>query len=343
MVMKMLFLLKSLYFDLGIDLGTTNTIVFANKKGFVIDQASYVALNQNHELVALGDSAKEMMGKTDSSINVVRPLADGVIADFEAGDALIKGFINSAKIPRFRVGRVVMGVPTGVTEVEKRAMIESAKYAGAKEVYLVAEPMAAAIGSGLDIKGKNANMIVDIGGGTTDIAVINYGGIVVDNTIRTAGDELDNSIRTYLRRKYNVKIGEVTAEKLKIQFAKLTGESEGEIFSLKTLDYVSGVAKKYEFPVILFQDALQEVIGEIVSAILHVLEILPPELSSDIIDRGIILTGGGSLLTGLDTIIQEKTELHVTVPENPLFTVAMGTKEILSDFKRYEDVLMKGY
>ncbi len=337
----MLFLLRPLYIDLGIDLGTANTIVWAKKRGFIINQASYITLNQKYQMVALGNAAKEMMGKTASFLKVIRPLADGVITDFEAGSSLIRGFIGSAKISRFRIGRVVMGVPTGINQVEKRAMIEAAKSAGSKEVFLIAEPMAAAIGLGLDVKGKEANMIVDIGGGTTDIAVINYGGIVVDNTIGIAGDELDIAIMAYLRREYNLKIGEITAEKLKIQFASLLEKIDSKVFHLKTLDYISGSAKKVEFPVVLFKNVLGQIIGRIISAILHVLEILPAELSSDIIERGIILTGGGALLPGLDALIQKKTNLHVTVPDNPLYTVAMGTREVLSDFNYYEEILMK--
>lgn len=335
-----MFLFKPIAIDLCLDVGTANTIVHAEKRGYVVNQPSYIAMESDGEVVALGSKAKKMMGKTVAAVNVVRPLADGVLADFDAGDAMIKGFIKAAKIPKFRIGKVLMSVPTNITGVEKTAMIASAKSAGAKQVYLVAEPMAAAIGAGLDVKGEYANMIVDIGGGTTDIAVINYGGIVVDNTIRIAGDEVNTAIVEYFRKEYNMKIGEITAEKLKMQFVDLAGKSKARLFAFKTLDHVTGKAKKVEFPVQSFQESYREVIDRIVAAIRHVLEILPPELSSDILDRGILFTGGGALLTGLDTMVRDTTNLHVTKPENPLYTVAEGTRKIMSRLKYYRDILV---
>lgn len=334
-----LFILDPFYIDLGIDLGTANTIVYAKNRDYICNEPSYIALNQEYKIIAIGTYAKQMMGKTPYSIKVIRPLSDGIISDFEVGEAFIKCIIKKAKIPRFRIGRVLMGFPTQATEVEKQAMINSAKIAGAKKVYLIAEPMAAAIGIGHDIMGGSANMIVDIGGGTTDIAVINYGGIVVDNTIRTAGDDLDEAIITYIKNKYNIKIGIVTAEKLKTKFISLSEKTNSDVFVFKGLDAVSGLAKKYEFPVDIFNEAIKEVIDEIINAVLHVLEILPAELSSDIINTGITITGGGSQLPGLDTKIEKATQLKVHVADNPLFSVANGIKTVLNNFHYYNTVI----
>ena len=335
-----MFIFNPFHIDLGIDLGTANTIVYAKKRGFICNEASYIALNQDNNTVAIGNSAKEMMGRTPVSITVIRPLLDGVISDFEAGEAFIKSFIKRAKIPRIRIGRVIMGVPTQASEVEKMAMIDSARLAGAKKVYLITEPMAAAIGLNQDVMGGSANMIVDIGGGTTDIAVINYGGIVVDNTIRIAGDDLDQAIATYIKKKYRIKIGLVTAEKLKTKFINLSETTNTDVFTFKSLDSITGIARRYEFPVEIFKDAIKEVIDEIINAVLHVLEVLPAELSSDIINCGITLTGGGSQLPGLDSIIEKKTGLTVHIAENPLFSVANGIKKVINDLKYYNKILL---
>ncbi|MFC2088116.1 rod shape-determining protein [Calditrichota bacterium] len=327
--------------DLGIDLGTANTVIFLNNKGFIVNEPSVVALDQDYHTIALGKYAKQMMGKIEPSIKVVRPLAHGVIADFEAGEAMVRGFIRSAKMQRFLIGRVVIGVPTGITQVEKRAIMESTENAGAREVYLIAEPMAAAIGIGIDINAGNANMIVDIGGGTTDIAVINYGGIVVDNTIRMAGDDLNEAIVRHMKAKYHLKIGELTAEQIKIEHGCIASKVNGEIFMVKGMDVSTGLPCQMEIPYTFFDDALSDVIGTIISAILRILEILPEELVSDIIDRGIVLTGGGSLLRGLDDLIRQKTNLPVSIADNPLHTVAIGTREILYNFEKYERAFMK--
>ncbi len=335
-----MFVFNPFHIDLGIDLGTANTIVYAKKRGFICNEASYIALNQDNKTIAIGNYAKEMMGRTPFAIKVIRPLLDGVISDFEAGEAFIKSFIKRANIPRIRIGRVVMGVPTQASEVEKMAMIDSARLAGANKVYLITEPMAAAIGLDQDVMGGSAKMIVDIGGGTTDIAVINYGGIVVDNTIRIAGDDLDQAIAAYIKRKYNIKIGLVTAEKLKTKFINLSEKTKSDVFIFKSLDSISGVAKKYEFPVEIFKDAIKEVIDEIINAVLHVLEVLPAELSSDIINCGITLTGGGSQLPGLDTIIEQKTGLNVYIADNPLFSVANGIKKVINDLKYYNKIII---
>jgi len=336
-----MFVFSPFHIDFGIDLGTANTIVYTKKRGFICNQASYIALDQEDKIVAIGNSAKEMMGKTPASIKVVRPLVDGIISDFEAGDAFIKGLIKEAKISKIRVGRIVMGVPTQASDVEKRAMIKSAILAGANKVHLIAEPMAAAIGLNQNVMGGSANMLVDIGGGTTDIAVINYGGIVVDNTIRIAGDDLDEAIASYLDHKYNIKIGLVTAEKLKIQFITLSETNNSDVFTLKSIDSTKGRVKEFEFPVEIFKEASKKVIEEIINAILHVFEILPAELCSDIINCGITLTGGGSQLPGLDSMIEKETGVIVHVAENPLFSVADGIKKVLHDFKYYNRIIMQ--
>jgi rod shape-determining protein MreB and related proteins len=336
----MLSFIKHIFTNLGIDLGTANTVVFTDTKGFVVNQSSVIAYNSSNDVIAFGNEAKEMLGKTGELIRVIRPLADGVIADFEAGEELVKSFIRSADVPKYRIGKVVMGVPTGITEVEKIAVIESAEQSGAREVYLIAEPMAAAIGIGLDVMGKDAHMIVDIGGGTTDIAVITYGGIVIDNTIRVAGDELNESVVRYFKNKYNMRIGESTAERLKIEFGTVTEKYNGKAVTVKGLDVQTGLPRQLILSSSFFIEALQDVTDIIIAAIMSTLEKLPPELVNDLVDRGIILTGGGAMLRGLDDIIREKTSLPVNVADNALFSVAEGTRLILEDFKSYRKMLM---
>jgi rod shape-determining protein MreB len=334
-------ILKYLFTNLGIDLGTANTVIFAERKGYIIDQPSVIAFNSKYEVLAFGTEAKDMLGKTGDRIKVLRPLADGVIADFVAGEEMIKAFIRSASVPRYRIGKVIMGVPTGITEVEKLAVIESAEQAGAREVYLVAEPMAAAIGIGLDVKGKDAHMIVDIGGGTSDIAVINYGGIVVDNTIRIAGDEMNEAIIRYFKNKYNLRIGESTAERLKMIHGTVSEKYNGKAVTVQGLDVQNGLPRQLILTNSFFIEALKEVIDTIISAIMTTLENLPAELVNDLVDRGIILTGGGALLAGLDEVLREKTSLPVSIAHNALYSVAEGTRLILDDFREYEEILLK--
>jgi len=332
---------KYIFTNLGIDLGTANTVVFAERKGYVVNEPSVIAFNKAHDVLAFGAEAKEMLGKTGDQIKVIRPLADGVIADFIAGEELVKSFIRSASIPKYRIGKIVMGVPTGITEVEKLAVIESAEQAGAREVYLIAEPMAAAVGIGLDVKGKDAHMIVDIGGGTTDVAVINYGGIVVDNTIRIAGDELNESIIRYFKNKYNLRIGETTAEHLKMSYGTVSEKYNGRAVSIKGLDVQNGLPRQLILTNSCFIEATKDVVDTIITAILNTLEKLPAELVGDLVDRGIILTGGGALLCGLDEVICEKTSLPVSVAHNALYSVAEGTRLILDDFYNYQDIMMR--
>jgi len=332
--------LKSIFTNLGIDLGTANTIVYADNRGYVVNQPSVIAFSTGTKVIAFGAEAKDMLGKTGSSIRVIRPLADGVIADFEAGEELVKAFIKSADVPRYRIGKVVMGVPTGITEVEKIAVIESAEQAGAREVYLIEEPMAAAIGLGLDVKGKDAHMVVDIGGGTTDIAVINYGAIVVDNTVRIAGDELNEAIVRYFKHQYQMRIGESTAEKMKIEFGTVTEKYNGKAVIVKGLDMRTGMPRQLILRSSFFIEALHDIIEVIINAVLNTLEKLPAELVNDLMERGIILSGGGSLLKGLDDLLREKTNLPVCVADNALFSVAEGTRMIIEDFKYYKNLLM---
>jgi len=331
---------KNIFTNLGIDLGTANTVIFTDTLGFVVNQSSVIAYNQEDEVIAYGNDAKEMLGKTGDLIRVVRPLADGVIADFEAGEELVKSFIKSASVPKFRIGRIVIRVPTGITEVEKLAVIESAEQSGARDVYLIAEPITAAISIGLDVLGKDAHMIVDIGGGTTDIAVISYGGIVIDNTIRIAGDELNESIVRYFKNKYNMRIGEATAERLKIEFGTVTEKYNGRAVSVKGLDVQTGLPRQLILKSSFFIETMADVVDIIISAILGTLEKLPPELVNDLVDRGIILTGGGAMLKGLDDIVREKTSLPMSVADNALFSVAEGTRLILENFKSYQKILM---
>jgi rod shape-determining protein MreB len=325
--------------NIGMDLGTANTVIFVARRGFTINEPSVIALEAG-KILNIGAKAKEMMGKTDDRIQVIRPLADGVISDFAAGEAMIKGFIHMADIPPFLINRIVIGVPTGVTSVEKKAVIDSAMAAGARKVHLVYEPMAAAIGVGLDISNNQSHMIVDVGGGTTDIAVINYGHIVIDNTLRIAGDEMNEALIRYLRNQFNLKIGEVTAEKLKIEFGTLSPEAD-KFVEVKGLDLQNSLPRKVLLNSDIFVKALDKTIHSIISAILSTLDRLPPELASDLVDQGIVLSGGGALLRGLDDLLRDKLKIPVNRPPHALFCVAEGTKEILNHFEKYKAILIQ--
>jgi len=334
----MIEIFKRMFTNIGIDLGTANTIVYVSNKGFIVNEPSVIAYKNNGEILAVGTEAKKMFGKTHKDITVIRPLADGVIADFVAGKEMIRAFIHLADIHRFFINHIVIGVPSGVTSVEKRAVSESAESAGARRVYLVSEPMAAAIGVGINVLGSNACMIVDIGGGTTDIAVINYGGIIIDNTMRIAGDEMNEAIARYVKNKFNLKISHTMAEKLKIEYSAI-GSFEESSFFIKGTDSQTGFPRQIQVSNAIFREALHDVIQVIINTILNTLEKLPPELSSDIIDRGIILTGGGSLLKGLDVYIRDKINLPITRPGNALYCVAEGTRKILANLEMYKPVL----
>jgi len=330
---------KRLLRNMGIDLGTANTVIFNEGQGYIYNEPSVIAFNDSYTVLEIGSAAKEMLGKAPPNIRVIRPLADGVITDFMAGEAMVRTIIRRSGIPRYMLNRVVIGVPTGITNVEKRAVIESAESAGARQVYLVAEPMAAAIGVGIDVLDKNACMVIDIGGGTTDIAVINYGGIVLDNTIRIAGDELDEAIIRYVKNHYYLNIGTLTAERIKIEHGIAHKEVPQEFLSVKGLDFRQNLPRQISVSNEIFLDAFSGIISAIANAAHSTLERLPPELASDILDRGIILTGGGSLLKGLDIYLRERLRVPVHRPDNALLSVAEGTRKILEDFDRFQPVL----
>ncbi|MCA0446914.1 MAG: rod shape-determining protein [Bacteroidetes bacterium] len=329
--------------EIGIDLGTANTLFYVRGKGVVLNEPSIVAIDRvSKNVVAIGSEARQMHEKTHSDIVTIRPLKDGVIADFEMTEELIKGFIrkvNTSWFPSIR--RMVVCVPSGVTEVEKRAVRDSAEHAGAKEVYLIAEPMAAAIGIGLDVEQPVGNMVVDIGGGTTEIAVIALSGIVVDESIRIGGDEMDQAIIQFFRRNHNLLVGEKTAENIKQLIGSATPLEEEQSVTVKGRDLVTGNPKNIEVNSIEIRDSLNEPIEAIVAAVRQALEKTPPELAADILDRGIMLTGGGALIRGLDQRIREETGLPVHVADDPLTAVVRGTGRVLEDIDRYKAVLLK--
>ncbi len=328
--------------DIGIDLGTANTLIYVRGKGVVVNEPSIVAFEENNgKVVAVGQEARDMLGRTHRDIITIRPLKDGVIADFEATEVMIREFIKKAKINRISIGRVVVCVPSGVTEVEKRAVRDSAERAGAREVYLVAEAMASAIGIGLEIEKPIGNMIVDIGGGTSEIAVISLGGIVLHSSIRVGGDEMNEAIVQYFKKNYNLLIGEKTAENLKCEIGSALPLDEEISTTVKGRDLVDGIPKTVEVSSAEIREALNEPINTIVEAVKLTLEHTPPELASDILDRGIILSGGGALLRRLDDRIMQETQLPVNVAEDPLTCVARGTGKILDDFPRYHKVIIK--
>ncbi|RMI04827.1 MAG: rod shape-determining protein [Calditrichaeota bacterium] len=329
--------------DLGIDLGTANTLIYVKGKGIVVNEPSIVAFEEhNHRIVAVGREAREMLGRTHRDIITIRPLKDGVIADFEATEAMIREFIKKARVNRISIDKIVVCVPSGVTEVEKRAVRDSAERAGAREVALVPEAMASAIGIGLEIDKPVGNMIVDIGGGTSEIAVISLNGIVLHTSIRIGGDEMNEAIVQYFKKNYNLLIGEKTAENLKCEIGSALPLEEEITTTVKGRDLVNGIPKTEEVTSVEIREALNEPINTIVETIKITLEHTPPELAADILDRGIILTGGGALLRRLDDRIMQETRLPVNVAEDPLSCVARGTGRILENYARYQKVLIKG-
>ncbi|NOX37692.1 MAG: rod shape-determining protein [Calditrichaeota bacterium] len=328
--------------DIGIDLGTANTLIYVKGKGIVVNEPSIVAFEDtNSKVVAVGKEARDMLGRTHKDILTIRPLKDGVIADFEATEIMMREFIKKAKVNRISIGKIVVCVPSGVTEVEKRAVRDSAERAGAREVYLVAEAMASAIGIGLEIDKPIGNMIVDIGGGTSEIAIISLGGIVLHSSIRVGGDEMNEAIVQYFKKNYNLLIGEKTAENLKCEIGSALPLGEEITTSVKGRDLVDGIPKTVEVSSAEIREALNEPINTIIEAIKLTLERTPPELASDILDRGIILSGGGALLRRLDDRIMQETQLPVNIAEDPLTCVARGTGKILNDFASYHKVLLK--
>ena len=328
--------------DIAIDLGTANTLVFVKGKDILVNEPSVVAIQRmNQEIVAYGTQAKEMVGRTPQEILTVRPLKDGVIADFELSERMIRYFIRRVKVNRLIRPRIVIAIPSGITDVEKRAVRDSAEHVGAKEVYLISEPMAAAIGVGLPIEEPVGSMIIDIGGGTTEIAVIALSGIVNDTSIRLAGDEMTDSIIQYFKRKYNLLVGENTAEMIKCTIGSAGPNIDKASMTVKGRDLVAGVPKTIEITAEEVQEALSECIEAIIEAVKLCLEQTPPELAADILDRGIILTGGGSKLKGLDERLRQETSLPIVVSEDPLTCVVRGAGKILNDLEGYHKVLSK--
>lgn len=321
--------------DLAIDLGTANTLVFAKGKGIVVNEPSIVAINKNNgEIEAVGKEAKDMVGRTPGNIVAIRPMKDGVIADFKVTERMLNYFILKAHGRKMLVHpRIVIGVPSEITQVEKRAVSESAYRAKASEVHLVEQAMVAAIGAGLPITEPSGNMVVDIGGGTTDVAVISLSGIVYSRSVRVAGNEMDDAIMSYLKRKYNLLIGERTAEQIKIQLGSAYPLDKSETMEIKGRHLIEGVPKTVTICDTEIRESLSECISTILNAIRVALERTPPELSADISDRGIVLTGGGALIKNLDRRIREETGLPVSIAEDPLASVVLGTGKMLTDFK----------
>ena len=328
--------------DLGIDLGTANVLVSISNKGIVYREPSVVAIKKDtEEVLAFGDKAKEMLGRTPDSIDVVRPLKDGVIADFTATQLMLKSIIQKIA-KKYNIGRprVVVGVPSGITEVEERAVEESILNSGAKEVYLIEEPMAAAIGASLDVAEPTGNIIVDIGGGTTEVAVISLGGIVLSHSLRIAGDELDEDIINYIKREMNVAIGETTAEQIKMKIGCAMPLMTEMTMEIRGRDLSDGLPKNIIVTSTQIEEAMRESISKIVDIVKNTLEKTPPELLSDIMERGIILAGGGALIQNLDKLVSIETEMPVFVAENSLDCVVRGTGKTLEDLEKLKTVLI---
>ena len=334
----MLDVVKSFFsIDLAIDLGTANTLVYVKGKGVVSNEPSVVAVYRdprgNQKILAIGEAAKEMLGRTPANIIPIRPMKDGVIADFEITEQMLRYFIFKAHNRRtFVRPRVVVCVPSGITPVERRAVKESTESAGAREVYLIEEPMAAAIGAGLPISEASGNMILDIGGGTTEVAVISMGGIVASNSIRMAGDKMDDAIIQYVKRRYNLFIGERTAEQVKINLGNaFPSEDDSDTMEIKGRDLVSGIPKTLELTAGEVKEALTEPLDNIIDMVRITLERTPPELASDIVDKGIVMTGGGALLKNIDVLLRNAINLPITIVDDPLSTVVMGAGKLLDD------------
>jgi rod shape-determining protein MreB len=321
--------------DLAIDLGTANTLVYVRGKGIVVNEPSIVAINKNTgEVEAVGKEAKEMIGRTPGNIVAIRPMKDGVIADFKVTERMLNYFIQKAHGRKMLVHpRIIIGVPSEITQVEKRAVIDSAYRAKASEVHLVEQAMVAAIGAGLPITEPSGNMVVDIGGGTTDVAVISMSGIVYSRSVRVAGTEMDEAIINFLKRKYNLLIGERTAEQVQIELGSAYALDKPLTMEIKGRNLIEGVPRTVTVDDSEIREALSECVGTIMNAIRVALERTPPELSADISDRGIVLTGGGGLLRNLDKRIREETGLPVSIAEDALASVVLGTGRMLSDFK----------
>ncbi len=329
--------------DLAIDLGTANTLVYVKGKGIVLSEPSVVAVKRdnkgNNRILKVGREAKKMLGKTPGNIVAVRPLKDGVIANFEITEAMLRYFIRRVHNRTTLVRpRIVICVPSGITQVERRAVRESAESAGAREVYLIEEPMAAAIGAGLPITEPASSMVVDIGGGTTEVAVISLAGIVYSKSVRVGGDKMDEAIVQYLKRTYNMLVGVSTAEAIKITIGNVYPSGEIETIEVKGRDLVTGIPKILTIDSEEVRKAISDQIGVIVEVVKTALEQTPPELAADIVDRGIVLTGGGALLKNIDLLLREETRLPITVAEDPLTTVVMGTGKVLDNLDILKEV-----
>jgi rod shape-determining protein MreB len=321
--------------DLAIDLGTANTLVYIKGKGIVCNEPSVVVIRKDDKKpIAVGTEAKRMIGKTPANITAIRPMKDGVIADFDATGEMLKYFIKKVhKRSSFVSPRIIIGVPSGITQVEQRAVKDAAQVSGAREVYLIGEPMAAAVGVGLPVGEPSGNMIVDIGGGTTDVAVISLDGVVYSKAVRVGGDKMDEAIMAYIKRRYNLMIGDTTTEQIKINIgsAYKTDGSEQHVMEIKGRDLISGIPKTLSIKEDEIREALQEPVNTILDTIKVILENTPPELAADIVDRGIVIAGGGALLRGLDLLIREETGLPVIVAEDPITAVVRGVGKMLDE------------
>jgi len=329
--------------DLAIDLGTANTLVFVKGKGIVLNEPSVVAIQKDTgKVLKVGKEAKIMVGRTPGNIMAIRPMKDGVIADFKYTEAMLRYFIQKVHNRKSLIRpRIIISVPSGVTQVERRAVRDSAQSAGAREVYLIEEPMAAAIGAGLPITEASGNMVIDIGGGTTDIAIISLAGIVYSKSVRTGGNKMDEAIIQAIKKKYNLLVGERTAEEIKIEIGSAYPMNENKQIEVKGRDLVSGIPKTIVINEEEIRDALDEVVSQIVEGVKAALENTPPELSADIVDKGIVLAGGGALLRGLDILLREETSLPITIADDPLSTIVLGAGQVLNELELLRQISIR--
>ncbi|MCD6116203.1 rod shape-determining protein [bacterium] len=326
--------------DLAIDLGTANTLIYLKGKGLLLNEPSMIAVRRDdYHIVAVGNEAKVMWGKTPDSIMTVRPMKDGVIADFDLAEMMIRRFIQKIRLKKFALHRMVISIPSGITAVERRAVRDSGEKAGARAVYLLEEPMAAALGVNLPIDEPVGSMVVDIGGGTTEIAVISLSGVVSKISVRIAGDEMNEVIIQYFKKRYKLLIGEVMAEKVKIDYGSVRPVKDERVVQVRGRDIISGIPRTVEVRAAEIQDVLEEPVQAIIDSVMLCLEKTPPELSSDILDRGIIMTGGGSMLKGLDLRLRQDTNLPVSLSERPLTAVVEGCGVVMEDISRFQRVL----
>ena len=329
--------------DLAIDLGTANTLVYVKGRGIVLNEPSVVAIQKDTgKVLKVGKEAKIMVGRTPGNIIAIRPMKDGVIADFKYTEAMLRYFIQKVHNRKSLIRpRIIISVPSGVTQVERRAVRDSAQSAGAREVYLIEEPMAAAIGAGLPITEANGNMVIDIGGGTTDIAIISLAGIVYSKSVRTGGNKMDEAIVQAIKKKYNLLVGERTAEEIKIEIGSAYPVDENKQIEVKGRDLVSGIPKTIVINEEEIRDALDEPISQIVEGVKVALENTPPELSADIVDKGIVLAGGGALLRGLDVLLREETSLPITIADDPLSTIVLGAGQALNEIELLRQISIR--